>query len=58
MKQEFTAAVSHELRTPLTSIMGAVDLINAGVFDYFAQADSSDTRSKGGTTFWLEWLTE
>ncbi|MDP3518301.1 MAG: HAMP domain-containing sensor histidine kinase [Pseudohongiella sp.] len=32
MKQEFTAAVSHELRTPLTSIMGAVDVINAGVF--------------------------
>jgi PAS domain S-box-containing protein len=31
MKKEFTSTLSHELRTPLTSIIGALQLINAGV---------------------------
>jgi len=31
MKKEFTSTLSHELRTPLTSIIGSLQLINAGV---------------------------
>jgi PAS domain S-box-containing protein len=31
MKTEFTSTLSHELRTPLTSIIGSLQLINAGV---------------------------
>jgi len=31
LKKEFTSTLSHELRTPLTSIIGALQLINAGV---------------------------
>ncbi|HET7671662.1 MAG TPA: ATP-binding protein [Burkholderiales bacterium] len=31
MKREFTSTLSHELRTPLTSIIGSLQLINAGV---------------------------
>jgi PAS domain S-box-containing protein len=31
VKQEFTSTLSHELRTPLTSIIGALQLINAGI---------------------------
>ena len=31
MKNEFTSTLSHELRTPLTSIIGSLQLINAGV---------------------------
>src|SRR5947207_44192 len=32
LKKEFTSTLSHELRTPLTSIIGSLQLINAGVF--------------------------
>ncbi len=31
LKQEFTSTLSHELRTPLTSIIGSLQLVNAGV---------------------------
>jgi PAS domain S-box-containing protein len=31
MKNEFTSTLSHELRTPLTSIIGSLQLVNAGV---------------------------
>ena len=31
LKKEFTSTLSHELRTPLTSIIGSLQLINAGV---------------------------
>jgi len=31
MKKEFTSTLSHELRTPLTSIIGSLQLVNAGV---------------------------
>jgi PAS domain S-box-containing protein len=31
MKKDFTSTLSHELRTPLTSIIGSLQLINAGV---------------------------
>jgi signal transduction histidine kinase len=31
MKKEFSSTLSHELRTPLTSIIGSLQLINAGV---------------------------
>jgi len=31
LKTEFTSTLSHELRTPLTSIIGSLQLINAGV---------------------------
>ena len=31
LKQEFTLTLSHELRTPLTSIIGSLQLVNAGV---------------------------
>ena len=31
VKNEFTSTLSHELRTPLTSIIGSLQLINAGV---------------------------
>src|SRR4051812_22202361 len=31
MKKEFTSTLSHELRTPLPSIIGSLQLINAGV---------------------------
>jgi|GEM_PF-3350724 signal transduction histidine kinase len=57
MKTEFISTVSHELRTPLTSISGSLGLIAGGslgacrprLFQKFAQADSSSTRTKGGT---------
>jgi PAS domain S-box-containing protein len=32
LKKEFTSTLSHELRTPLTSIIGSLQLINAGIF--------------------------
>jgi len=32
LKKEFTSTLSHELRTPLTSIIGALQLINSGMF--------------------------
>ncbi len=31
MKKEFTSTLSHELRTPLSSIIGSLQLVNAGV---------------------------
>ncbi|MEK6244598.1 MAG: ATP-binding protein [Pseudomonadota bacterium] len=31
LKKEFTSTLSHELRTPLTSIIGSLQLVNAGV---------------------------
>jgi PAS domain S-box-containing protein len=31
VKKEFTSTLSHELRTPLTSIIGSLQLINAGI---------------------------
>jgi PAS domain S-box-containing protein len=31
VKQEFTSTLSHELRTPLTSIIGSLQLVNAGI---------------------------
>lgn len=30
LKEEFTSTLSHELRTPLTSVIGALQLVNAG----------------------------
>jgi len=32
IKREFTSTLSHELRTPLTSIIGALQLLQSGVF--------------------------
>ncbi len=31
LKKEFTSTLSHELRTPLTSIIGSLQLVNAGI---------------------------
>ncbi len=37
IKQEFTSTLSHELRTPLTSIIGSLQLVNAGILGELSQ---------------------
>ena len=50
MKKEFTSTLSHELRTPLTSIIGSLQLINAGVLGDVAEGRrSSSPRSPSAT---------
>ncbi len=50
LKQEFTSTLSHELRTPLTSIIGSLQLVNAGVLgDLNAdQAELTEVAERNG----------
>lgn len=47
MRDTFVRLVSHELRTPVTSILGALDLIHAGVAEG-AEADSLTSIAREG----------
>src|SRR5439155_27214482 len=51
MKKEFTSTLSHELRTPLTSIIGSLQLINAGVLGEIpkdrSEEHTSELQSRG-----------
>lgn len=50
MKKEFTSTLSHELRTPLTSIIGSLQLINAGVMGEVPKdvAELTDVAERNG----------
>ena len=50
MKKEFTSTLSHELRTPLTSIIGSLQLINAGVLGEVPKdvAELTDVAERNG----------
>jgi PAS domain S-box-containing protein len=50
MKNEFTSTLSHELRTPLTSIIGSLQLINAGVLGEIPKdvAELTDVAERNG----------
>ena len=50
LKQEFTSTLSHELRTPLTSIIGSLQLVNAGVLGELNadQAELTEVAERNG----------